>query len=90
MTATGNVAGVIVRGGGGAPVPDNSNVRGLFSAFEVMVRVPVLRPAAVGVNTTVRVHAVPSRRGEAQAGDVIWKSPEIVACELTPPTAALY
>jgi hypothetical protein len=48
------------------PVPDNEKVSGLFSALEVMVKVPVLVPVAAGVNTMFSVHVAWSAREARQ------------------------
>ena len=68
------------------PVPDRWNVKGLFSALEVMVRVPLLVPAAVGLKVTLSEHAGPfSGSGEVQVGGSTWKSPEALAVMLVIP-----
>jgi len=48
------------------PVPDREMVSGAFSALELTVRVPVLMPAALGVNTMFNVHVPWSARDAMQ------------------------
>jgi hypothetical protein len=77
-----NEIGAVGRVGTGAsatPVPDNEKVKGLFSAPEVTVSVPVLVPGAVGEKTMFKVHDDPSARDDPQLlSDAIWKSPEML------------
>jgi hypothetical protein len=76
------------------PVPDSAKMSGLFSALEVMVRVPVLGPTALGVKTMFNVQLAWSAREERHPLlEAIWKSPEpavkLGAMPLIPEEAAL-
>src|SRR5579859_6430768 len=57
------------------PMPERAIVSGLVTPLSVTVNVPVLIPEAVGVNSTIMVHEVPTVTELPQLLEVIMKSP---------------
>lgn len=89
------VADKVTAGVGVVPVPERAIVTGVFSAgvvpLEVIVKVPVLVPDAVGVKVTLSEQVAPlSERGDVQLLGDTWKSPEALAVMFVMPVEPIF